>query len=70
MRMDLRDASALAKPILSKSTNTMLLHTSEFQCMLDVLYVGRGKDKKGKKALTSPTFTKKVTNKESSPKLN
>lgn len=59
MRMDLRDASVLAKPILSKSTNTMLLHTSEFQCMLDVLYVGRGKDKKVKKALTSQLSLKK-----------
>jgi len=33
-----------------KSNNNMLLHTSEFKHMLNVLYVGRDKDKKGKKA--------------------
>lgn len=30
-----------------KSSSNMLLHTSESECMLDVLHVRRGKDNKG-----------------------
>lgn len=40
----------LLSQLSGKSNNNMLLYTSVFKCMLNVLFVRRDKDKKGKKA--------------------
>ena len=48
MRMELRNASGLAK-FSGKSNNNVILHTSEFKCMLNILWVRRHKDYKVRK---------------------
>lgn len=59
----------LLSQLSGKSNNNMLLYTSVFKCMLNVLYVGRDKDTKVRK-LASSAFTKKATSKGSSAKLH